>query len=152
VEFTVFTVEEAKKYADDGQLSKWLIQYLTECGQNSDLAQGIQLQKEAVLLTGPNQYPLWKMERCSGPEEGIQFPESTERWEKRVEMAVRRLRGGLNPPPLVITPKDTYGASISTMVQNSRYVVLAGNPQYEALKRMERTEYWAINCVGLRLS
>jgi hypothetical protein len=147
-----FTVHEAREYADKNQLLEWLTRYLTEVGGNPELATGIQIQQNAIKLVGPTLYPLRLMDRCSGPEKGIQFPESTEKWEKFVEMAQRRLRGGLNPPPLIITRKNAFGASISEVVHNSRYTILHGSYQHEALKRMGRTEYWAINCLGLKLS
>lgn len=77
-----FPVEGAQEANKEGKLSEWVVEYLIGIGANRSLASEIQKhpQKQWLLI----EFPLRKLKRIMGPEEGLKYPESREDWERRV--------------------------------------------------------------------
>jgi len=143
-----FTVEEAIEYANQNSLLEWIMSYLAADGYNLDLARGIQLQHNQISFLGPKLYPIETMEYYCGKPGTECRSNRPPGW---VDQMCQSLDQGWAPPPLILTPKTTTVLS-SSMVRDSRYILLDGNHRKKALEKRGYQEYWAINCFGLRLN
>jgi hypothetical protein len=74
----------------------------TEPGAEPALADGLNLAPRFYL--GPVLLPLTSLRRCCGPEPGMRYPESQDRWVRRVGVMVEMIRTGWEPAPLLYQP------------------------------------------------
>jgi len=94
------TIEEIITYAQNGQIESWIDTFLRAEGNNVLLADG--LKKYPRYWLGPVQILLEKMTRCCGPEEGIEYRESSAVWSSRVEALVQHIRSDGQLPPFIV--------------------------------------------------
>ena len=130
MEKLTFSVEEAKKFNDEGRIEEWVHLFLNSIGNNVPFSEGLKLQKRYWL--GPVLIDLDKVNRCCGPEEDIKFFEPLENWERRVSNLQELIKEGWDIPPLIVNHYDGY------------LEVNDGNHRYEALKREGIDKFWII--------
>ena len=125
-----FSLEECREYAEAGKLEEWIDEFLRAKGGNVTLAKGLRAKERYWL--GPVILSLKEFRRICGPEEGMEYPEPAERWEKRVTGFVDIIRAGDSLPPIIILDRD------------EELVVADGNHRYEAFLREGLDEHWVI--------
>ena len=125
-----FSATEALEYAKNGLLEDWIHEFLTTSGKNEGLSTG--LKKEKRFFVGPRNIDLDKLQRICGPEENIEYHESQERWEGKVQRILSGIKDGWEMPPLIVKYK------------RGKLFIADGNHRYEALKRQRFKKYWTI--------
>jgi len=125
-----FTLESAQRAHQTGQLADWLQDYLRGEGNNHKLAD-ILLNTQPITIKLEN-FPLHKLTRIMGPEPGMLFTESTEKWEQRVEDFMTILQESRELPPLIVT--DIW----------QDWQLSDGSHRHEALRRLGVDSYWTI--------
>jgi hypothetical protein len=126
-----FGPEEALQYAQDGLLEDWVHKFLTTAGSNLPLSLG--LKKQARWWLGPRYFPLTLLERCCGPEEGMEYRQPTEDFEKQVNAMAVAIQQGWQPPPMIVV----WGLDGILSVRD-------GNHRLEALLRSGLQAYWVV--------
>jgi hypothetical protein len=125
-----FNLESALESYKKGLLFDWTQEYLCGEGNNSELAGYlVKGEPETVILI---EFPLHRLKRVVGPEEGMSYPEPAEVFEKRVEKLVEIIKEGKKLPPLIVTD---FGKPLG---------LSDGNHTYEAFTRLGYTNYWTI--------
>jgi len=81
------------------QLAEWVDTFLRGEGNNIPLADGLKKQKRWWIDVA--QFPLDKLVRCCGPEEGMEYRESAENWNKRIDSLVEHLQSDGKLPPFI---------------------------------------------------
>jgi hypothetical protein len=125
-----FTTEEAIQFAKEGCIEEWVHLFLKTRGNNIPLSDGLKLQKRYWL--GPVQVPLHELNRCCGPEEGMQYHNPSDSWEWRVGKLAELLQKGWEYPPLIVQHHE------------GRWIVSDGNGRHEALNRLHNSNCWAV--------
>jgi hypothetical protein len=98
------TIEEIIKYSQEGQLEKWVDEFLRGEGKNIPFADG--LKKEKRYWYGPIEFPLNKLTRCCGPEEEMRYKVSQEHWERKTGEMRKHIESGGEFPPLIAEYKN----------------------------------------------
>ena len=123
-------IEEVTKYAQDGHLEDWIDAFLRAEGNNVPLADGLKKQKRYWI--GPLQFPLRRLARCCGPEEGMEYQESLEDWSQKVDSLIDYIQSGGELPPFVVQ----YRAGI--------FSIRDGSHRYGAYEKLGRETYWTL--------
>jgi hypothetical protein len=109
-----FTPASAQRAAQDGHIETWLHGFLTTTGDNV-------------------RFPLALLARCLGPEEGMEYPVSIERWEAKTAAMCSSIAQGWEPPPLLVMYQDDGVLSVRD-----------GNNRHGALGKSGVRNYWTI--------
>jgi len=125
-----FTLESSLKARDQGKLDQWVTSYLESEGKNHRLSKI--LRQEKYIWSDIVEYPLDKLERVMGYEEGMKFHEDRDKWERRVSYFTICLERGESFAPLIST--DFWG----------EVDLSDGSHRFEALKKSGYKKYWTI--------
>jgi hypothetical protein len=126
-----FTPASAQRAAQDGHIETWLHGFLTTTGDNVPLSLGLKLEPRWYL--GPVRFPLALLARCLGPEEGMEYPVSIERWEAKTAAMCSSIAQGWEPPPLLVMYQDDGVLSVRD-----------GNNRHGVLGKSGVRNYWTI--------
>jgi uncharacterized ParB-like nuclease family protein len=124
------TIEEISKYAQHGQLEDWIDAFLRAEGNNVPLADG--LKKQRRYWIGPIQVPLKRLIRCCGPEEEMEYRESLEVWNKKVDSLIEHINSGGELPPLIV------------QYRNGIFSIRDGTHRYGAYEKLGLKQYWTL--------
>lgn len=120
-------VEEAFQKKSQGQLGDWITDYLTNVDPNPEFVEGISKRKR--WWVGPQEIDISFLKRICGPEEGIEHPETKERWDFRINQMLESINFGWIAPPIIVQyTKDGL-------------LIRDGNHRQEALLRKGVTKY-----------
>jgi hypothetical protein len=87
--------------ANCGRLDDWVYSYLSAGPwANTGLREGLRRQRRYWI--GPHLLPLDRLERCCGPEPGMEFRVSVDSWQRKVSDIASRLADPMGIPPLII--------------------------------------------------
>src|SRR6185437_5833315 len=126
-----FTPEKMIAAARKEKLEEKIHDYLTSIGNNLELSEGLKKQKRYWLQ--PIQLSLHLLQRCTGPEKHMEYPQSSMGWDARIaDMRADLLKKWL-PPPLLCEYRGKGILSIRD-----------GSHRFEALKQVGYKKYWAI--------
>lgn len=125
-----YTLASALEADKNEELFQWAQDYLRGEGWNSGLAD--HLIEEKPSITKLIEFPLNKLKRIMGPEQGMNFVEASDVWEKRVSNLVEIIKGGKEIPPLIVT--DFW----------KPFELSDGSHRHEALIRSGYDKYWTI--------
>jgi hypothetical protein len=123
-----FNVEEACRYAREGQVEDWVHAFLRGPGVNITLSDGLKLHNRWWI--GPEMLPLDAMERCCGP--GLEFDEDQATWSARIDELAQKITSGLDVAPLIVE------------YRNGILSIRDGNHRHGALQLANHREYWTI--------
>lgn len=129
-EAVMATIEEIAKCAQHGQLEDWIDAFLRGEGKNVVLADG--LNKQQRYWIGPIRFPLRTLVRCCGPEEGMEFRESTEVWNERIDSLVDHMKSGGELAPFIV------------QYANGNFSIRDGNHRYGACERLGLANHWTL--------
>jgi hypothetical protein len=97
----MFDVLSSMDAANCGRLDDWVDSYLSSGPwANAGLREGLRLQRRYWI--GPLLLPLTRLERCCGPEPGMEFPVPAGAWQRKVSDIASRLVDPMGIPPLFI--------------------------------------------------
>jgi hypothetical protein len=126
-----FTPSGALQAAQDGRIEAWVDAFLRTEGKNVTFADGLKLSKRYWL--GPIEVPLNILVRICGPEPEMEYKETQENWDHRVEALVSYIKGGGKPfPPLLVR----YRQGILTLSD--------GSHRHGAFEKMGIKKYWVL--------
>jgi hypothetical protein len=127
-----FSIRELKAYTKRGKLNEWVFAYLHGPGINKAMAKGLMWRKENHYHSwvGPINFPLKELSRCCGSEEGMEYPETGRKWNKRVTSMTEEIKKGWEAPVLIVNPRPWPILSIRD-----------GNHRFEALIRTGKKKY-----------
>jgi hypothetical protein len=130
-----FDVPTAQAFANQGRLEEWVHAYLLGGDwANPGLSDGLKLQQRWWL--GPLELPLAALERCVGPEPGMEYPVTVKYWEWRTGEIADGIRasgaGPLDLPPLI------------AMYDQGHLSVRDGNHRYGAYEMLGWPTAWAL--------
>lgn len=127
-----FSVTSAKRAADEGRLSQWVVDFLSSPGSsNAELAADLALKGTVYL--GPIRFPLDRLTPMAGPDEDeVVVPVAEEEWESDVEDMEDSIEEGWHPPPLLVSHHD------------GQFFLEDGNHRCETLRRTGATSAWTI--------
>lgn len=125
-----YSCKEAIEFANKGQIEEWIHAFLQTVGNNRTLSDGLKLEKR--FFKGPVLIDIDKINRCCGPEEGMEFYNSIDSWETRVSRIQKLIRSGWDMPPLIIQ-------NINGILS-----IRDGNGRHEALKRENKEKCYVI--------
>lgn len=130
-EKTDFNVATAKQYAQEGRLEEWVHACLNnEPGSNPGLSQGWSLQKR--WWRGPLEVRLDHLQRCCGPEEGMEYRMELAAWQERTQRLSQSFTDLKNIPPLIVE----YRAGLLS--------IRDGNHRYEAMSLKGWDTCWVL--------
>jgi hypothetical protein len=124
------TIDEIAKYARDGRLEDWIDAFLRAEGNNVPLADGLKKQKRYWI--GPRQFPLKRLRRCCSPEEGMEYRESLEDWNKKVDSLIGHIQSGGELAPFIAQ----YSQGI--------FSIRDGNHRHGAYEKLGLETYWTL--------
>jgi hypothetical protein len=124
------TIEEITKRAHNGQLEDWIDAFLRAEGNNVPLADG--LKKQQRYWIGPLQFPLKRLERCCGPEEEMEYRESAEAWNTKVDSLVEHIQSGGELPPFIVQYRQGV------------FSIRDGSHRYGAYEKSGLETYWTL--------
>lgn len=131
------TLKSAVEYGRQNNIEEWVHEYLCGEGDNKGFSDGLKLEERQY--TEPRLMSLDLFKRCYGPEPDMKYhirEDDKEQlkyfWMKIDRIAERYKAGDWDMPPLIIN--DTDGI----------YELNDGNHRFEALKKLNVTEYWVI--------
>ena len=125
-----YTLDSALTAKEEGKLHLWVLDYLNSEGNNKKL--GKILKEEKYIWSDLVEYPLDKLERVMGYEEGMIFREDRDIWEKRILYFTKCLKKGESFTPLISA--DYWGG----------IHIADGTHRFEALKKSGFKKYWTI--------
>jgi hypothetical protein len=97
----MFDVPSCMDAANCGRLDDWVDRYLSAgAWANAGLREGLRRQRRYWI--GPLTLALDRMERCCGPEPGMEFPVPMDAWQRRVSDMAARLADPAAIPPLIL--------------------------------------------------
>jgi len=123
-------IEEITKRAHNGQLEDWIDAFLRAEGNNVPLADGLKKQKRYWI--GPLQFPLKRLVRCCGPEQGMEYQETLEDWDKKVDSLIEYIQSGGELPPFIVQYRE------------GSFSIRDGSHRYGAYERLGRETYWTL--------
>lgn len=124
------SLSNAILYGNKGKIEKWIHDFLCGKGGNKPFSDGLKLFKRHFI--GPIKVSLNNFKRCCGPEDNMKYIIDKDRFEHIVSKMINEIKNGWDMPPLIIN------------YSNGVFELNDGNHRYEALKRSEITEYYAI--------
>jgi hypothetical protein len=131
--FNPDTLEGAREAADAGQLGQWIQSHLRmEFNPNLGLAEGLS-GLETRTYWGLVELDLDTIRQVCGPGEDMLYPEDQDKWDKRINILVKRMESGWNPPPFIVDGGD-----------GPPYYLADGNHRLGALQKLGKTKYWSI--------
>ncbi|MCP2014729.1 hypothetical protein L1280_001881 [Deinococcus sp. HSC-46F16] len=125
-----FDLAGAREAAAQGRLAGWVDLHLRQPGGNPALADGLRLAPR--LWEGPIQVRLSALERCCGPEPGMEYPEPTGSWKARVLALAAHVGAGGRLAPLIVQRR---GGILS---------VRDGNHRLGALESLGESAAWVL--------
>lgn len=125
-----FTLKEALEFASKGNIEEWIHLFLNSEGNNKGLSDGLKLQKR--FWVGPIEVSIDDLKRCCGPEPDMEYFNSLEDWEKRINNLQRLIKEGWDMPPLIVENTD------------GKPTIRDGNHRIEAMKRENFDKCWVI--------
>ena len=111
-------------------LFEWTLAYLQSEERNKELVENI--QKRKIVKIELIEYPLSKLEKVTGLQNGETEPESLPQWVKRVKNIEDAITKKHLPPPIIVT--DFW----------QDMEIADGSHRYEALLKHGFTKYWTI--------
>jgi hypothetical protein len=128
-----YSTDGARAAARRDELGAWVAEFLASPGSdNAPLAE--LLQQEERWWVGPIQVPLDRLNRLAGPpDHPVLEPLDEDDWRDDVDDLARRIEGGDEPPPVVVTYDD-----------EGELVLEDGNHRVEALRRAGVDRAWAV--------
>src|SRR5215471_5886799 len=97
----MFNVLGCTDAANSGRLDDWVYAYLSGGPwANAGLREGLRRQRRYWI--GPLLLPLQRLERCCGPEPGMEFSASAQAWRRKVSEIASGLADPKNIPPLIV--------------------------------------------------
>jgi hypothetical protein len=126
-----FSTADASLHADAGQLEQWIYRYLA-AGEwaNIGLLNGLQLQQRWWI--GPIEVELVWLNRCCGPEPGMEYPVPQTAWDEHIARLSSSLTDSLDVPPLIVV----YNAG--------EFSVRDGNHRHEAMRLKGWLKCWVV--------
>ena len=109
---------------------EWTITYLQKNERNKELVENI--KKRKIVKTELIEYPLSRLIKVTGPQNGEAMPEPLPNWLKRVKEIEDDLTKKHLPPPIIVT--DFW----------QEMEIADGSHRYEALIKQGFTTYWTI--------
>lgn len=127
-----FSVQSARRAADEGRLGDWVVQFLASPGSdNPVLAE--KLSNELGWWTGPLRLPLNRLNRLAGPPgDPVLCPVDEEFWDDRVDIMDELAEQGWEPPPVIVV----YRAG--------QFFLEDGNHRVESVRQAGREATWAV--------
>jgi hypothetical protein len=127
-----YSVDAARAAAARDELAAWVAEFLASPGSdNAPL--GEKLTKELRWWLGPVRVPLKQLHRLAGPPgEPVLCPVDEDDWRDDVEDLEERVRDGWEPPPVIVTSRD------------SQLVLEDGNHRVEGVRRSGDRDIWAV--------
>lgn len=119
-------------HAAEGRLEEWVHSFLHGPGDNVPLSDG--LKRQPRYWIGPVEAPLALLERCCGPEIGLEYVIDETGWEQTMGSMAASLRNGWTPPPLIAQYRPEEGI----------FSVRDGNHRHEALRRSGQQAWWCV--------
>ncbi|MBT8211556.1 MAG: ParB/RepB/Spo0J family partition protein [Acidimicrobiia bacterium] len=127
-----YSVEAAKRAADDGRLAEWVTTFLASPGSNNE-ALAAELAFSGASFLGPVRFALDDLHPLAGPDDhDVSIPVPRQEWADKVDAMDESLARGWEPPPLLVSYRDGTA------------VVEDGNHRHEALRRAGATHTWAV--------
>ncbi|HEU5083656.1 MAG TPA: hypothetical protein VFU14_09975 [Acidimicrobiales bacterium] len=126
------TVASAREAAERDELAAWVADFLASPGSdNPEL--GAQLEQERRFWAGPVRLPIEQLARLAGPaEHPVLRPVDDDEWRDDVYDMADKIRGGWEPPPVVVTCRD------------GDLLLEDGNHRVESIRQAGRDEAWAV--------
>ena len=123
-------MKDLHEAAEQGALVPWILDHLGAEEKNANLVRHIRdaTDVEAVLAD----YPLDKLKRIEGPQNGETEIESVDEWSRKVKGFEHAFQNGYVSPPLIVT--DFW----------DKIEIADGNHRHEALLNSGYTTYWTI--------
>jgi hypothetical protein len=127
-----YSVDAVRAAAARDELAAWVAEFLASPGSdNAPL--GEKLTKELRWWLGPVRVPLKQLHRLAGPPgEPVLCPVDEDDWRDDVEDLEERVRDGWEPPPVIVTSRD------------SQLVLEDGNHRVEGVRRSGDRDIWAV--------
>lgn len=123
-------MEEITKYAQNGQLEGWIDAFLRAEGNNVPLADGLQKQKRYWI--GPLQFPLKRLLRSCGPEEEMEYRESSEHWNQKIDSLIEYIKSDGELAPFIVQ----YSQGL--------FSIRDGNHRHGACEKLRLEKYWTL--------
>jgi hypothetical protein len=116
----MFNVSSCIDAANSGRVEDWVHAYLgAGPWANSGLREG--LQRHPRHWIGPLLLPLQRLERCCGPETGMEFSVPADAWHCKVSEIASGLTDPKDLPPLIV---EWRAALLSIRDGNHRYAAM----------------------------
>lgn len=129
--FRDFSVHGARRCAECGRLEEWVHAYLTGgAWANLPFSDGLKLKKR--YWVGPVRVRLADLDRKCGPEEGMEFWEPPEVWERRVAELCASIEDVMAVPPLIV---ESANGTLRNP-DGTFFMVADGSHRLEAFRRM----------------
>jgi hypothetical protein len=127
-----YTVDSARRAADDDELGAWVARFLASPGSdNAELADI--LSERLTCWTGPVQLPIGELHRLAGPPgDPVLVTVDEEYWRDDVEELGEKVEDGFEPPPVIVA------------VKGDQFVLEDGNHRVEALRQAGEDHAWAV--------
>ena len=127
-----YSTDAARAAAGRDELGDWVARFLGSSGSdNPGLAELLSEQPRWWL--GPVQLPLDQLHRLAGPPGApVLRTVDDDEWRDDVDELARRIDGGFEPPPVIVTYRD------------DQLVLEDGNHRVEALRRAGMDQAWAV--------
>jgi ParB-like nuclease domain len=127
------SVDAARAAAERDELDDWVARFLAAPGSdNPELAAHLTEQQSRWWL-GPVEVPLDQLHRLAGPPgDPVLRALDDDEWRDDVDELARRIEGGVEPPPVIVTYRD------------GQLVLEDGNHRVEALRRAGVGRAWAV--------
>lgn len=126
------SVESARQAAERDDLGSWVEDFLASPGSdNAEL--GEKLERERQWWAGPVRLPIEQLARLAGPpEHPVLRPVDDDEWRDDVYDMADKIRGGWEPPPVVVTCRD------------GELLLEDGNHRVESIRQAGRDSAWAV--------
>lgn len=89
------------------KIIEWVDNFLRTKGKNIPLADSLKKQKRWWVEVVD--FPLNKLVRCCGPEENMEYKESIDTWNKRIDSLALRIKSDGQIAPLIVYYGRYYG-------------------------------------------
>ncbi len=127
-----YSVEAAKRAADDDRLAEWVTTFLSSPGSDNEVL-AAQLAFAGASFLGPVRVALDDLRPLAGPDDhAVSIPVPEQQWDAEVDSMDESLARGWEPPPLLVS------------YRGGAYVLEDGNHRHDALRRAGATHTWAI--------
>lgn len=126
-----FTVDTARSAADDGDLARWVAEFLASDGSDN-AALGAMLETDYPIWFGPVELPFDQLHRLAGPPDQPALEPLGDDDLETVDKMQDSLDEGWTPPPFVVT------------WQGDHFVLEDGNHRIEGLRRSGLEDYWCV--------